>query len=253
MTDEENNNSSSESNNAAARIRDELKIGEVQLPYFLIIAASILLLISIIGTGYNEGYGIAVAVVAGVVASLALVASYKAEVKFAAISIYIAYLLLIWNGVAAIILTFNGPFIATTNGYFASWALAFFALMATGLSYGTLTDKIKNSGVLAGLVMASLVLVIALLFIGFGSWRHIYGLIIALLTICLCAIFIYLDYIGSEAGASMRFSILRIFASLWVSVVVILTMSRGAFQVTGNGYFAAWIGCILCVYAAIYK
>jgi hypothetical protein len=105
--------------------------------------------------------------------------------------------------------------------YFASWALAFFALMATGLSYGTLTDKIKNSGVLAGLVMASLVLVIALLFIGFGSWRHIYGLIIALLTICLCAIFIYLDYIGSEAGASMRFSILRIFASLWVSVVVI--------------------------------
>jgi hypothetical protein len=29
MTDEENNNSSSESNNAAARIRDELKIGEV--------------------------------------------------------------------------------------------------------------------------------------------------------------------------------------------------------------------------------
>ena len=132
------------------------------MPYFLIIAASILLLISIIGTGYNEGYGIAVAVVAGVVASLALVASYKAEVKFAAISIvsfwsslslilfmkedrppycfsdsiyllillysirifktyddpiqYIAYLLLIWNGVAAIILTFNGPFIATTNG-----------------------------------------------------------------------------------------------------------------------------------------
>ena len=105
--------------------------------------------------------------------------------------------------------------------YFASWALAFFALMATGLSYGTLTDKVKNSGVLAGLVMASLVLVIALLFIGFGSWRHIYGLIIALLTICLCAIFIYLDYIGSEAGASMRFSILRFFACLWISVVVI--------------------------------
>ena len=58
-----------------------------QLPYFLIIAASILLLISIIGTGYNEGYGIAVAVVAGVIALLALVASYKVEEKFATVSI----------------------------------------------------------------------------------------------------------------------------------------------------------------------
>jgi len=224
-----------------------------QLPYFLIIAASILLLISIIGTGYNEGYGIAVAVVAGVIALLALVASYKVEAKFATVSIYIAYLLLIWNGVAAVILTFNGPFIATTNGYFASWALVVFATMATGLSYGTLSEKVKNSGVLTGLVMASTVLVISLLFIGFGNWRHIYGVIIAILTICLCAIFIYLDYIESEAGALMRSPFLRFFACLWISVVVLLTMARGAFQVTGNGYFAAWIGCILCVYAAIYK
>lgn len=164
--------------------------------------------------------------------------------------------------------------------------------MATGLSYGTLSEKVKNSGVLTGLVMASTVLVISLLFIGFGNWRHIYGVIIAILTICLCAIFIYLDYIESEAGASMRFPFLRFFACLWISVVVLrkymiffpnkhriewmdislhnkqffrshkfiflfhcflVTMARGAFQVTGNGYFAAWIGCILCVYAAIYK
>jgi hypothetical protein len=52
------------------------------LPYFLIVVASIVLLISVIGTGMNEGYGIAVAVLAMVIGLAALALSYKMEDKF---------------------------------------------------------------------------------------------------------------------------------------------------------------------------
>jgi len=117
------NNTSSEfnenhNNGGATTLRlgsTTLVIGEHQRPYFLMVVASIILLIESVGVFWNEGYAISVAVIAMLLALGALVMTYKMQDKWNSMGKYIAYFLLLWNTVGAFILTFDGPFVVTSN------------------------------------------------------------------------------------------------------------------------------------------
>jgi len=250
---EENNNTSLESNHhqgVSLRLGSmTLQIAHHQIPYLLMVAASIVLLIEAIGKFKNEGYAISVAVIAMVVALSVLAMTYKMEDKWKSVGKYIAYFLLLWNTTGAFILTFDGPFTVTQNGYFASWALSMFAFMATGFSFGNLQDKVKNSSVLAYLLAASIVTMTACIFAGLGSWESLLSFIIAIFTTALCGALIYMDQKGTGGGKALRVPCLAIFSCLWVFVVATLTFGNGTFNVTTNGYFGAWLGLFFCVYA----
>eukprot|EP00533_Pseudo-nitzschia_delicatissima_P014160 CAMPEP_0197265028 /NCGR_PEP_ID=MMETSP1432-20130617/2156_1 /TAXON_ID=44447 /ORGANISM="Pseudo-nitzschia delicatissima, Strain UNC1205" /LENGTH=263 /DNA_ID=CAMNT_0042729731 /DNA_START=85 /DNA_END=876 /DNA_ORIENTATION=+ len=227
----------------------EISIPKYQIPYHLMIAASIVLLGSSFGSTKNQAYGISVAVITMVTAAAALFLSEQMKATWATIGIYVNYFLVLWNTVGAIILTFQGPYYATTNGYFAIWAMVVFSVMASNLKTGAMTEKFKSSSALGGLMMASIVLMVAIIFIGAYDWRMIYGLIVACVTSVVCAIFIYLDQKGDSAK-EVKKPVLGIFVLLWVAVVIVLTFSPGLFQLTSNGFFASWAGLIFTLYAA---
>lgn len=252
MTDdvEENNNASSEPDKGITITlhSKELHIAQHQIPFFLIIAAAIVLLICSIQLSANKAYAIIVACVAMAVAFCALLLTYMKEDQWKIVCPYVVVFLLLWNSTGTCILTFDGPFQVTGNGYFASWALCLFAFMAAGFSYGSMLDKVKSSP-LGYLMVASIVVAVACIFSGLEPWRNIFSLIVAIFTVALCGFFIYMDQQGTQGRNDVRVPLLVIFSCLWVMVVAILTSMKGPFPFTGNGYFGAWAGLICCVWA----
>ena len=95
-----------------------------------------------------------------------------------------------------------------------------FSVMASNLKTGAMTEKFKSSSALGGLMMASIVLMVAIIFIGAYDWRMIYGLIVACVTSVVCAIFVYLDQKGDSAK-EVKKPVLGIFVLLWVAVVIV--------------------------------
>lgn len=197
---------------------------------------------------------------------------------------YISYFLVLWNTIGAIILTFHGPFWATSNGvsvmqcvspnigknsslnsigkgfenviysfvlyhismsivlmrfqsllvsnmtryaiiqheiqYFAIWAMAIISVMASNIKTGGMANKLKSSSALGGLLMASMVLILAITILGYYDWRMIFSLIVACITNVVCSIFIYLDQKGDSAK-EIKKPVLGIFAVLWVVIVIL--------------------------------
>jgi len=130
---------------------------------------------------------------------------------------------LLWNSIGAIILTFNGPFLATTNGYFASWALVIFSIMAAGFKEraGNAAESLKTSGPMVGLLFFSTVLTLAIVFVNFYYWRTILALIVSLFTMIMSSFLLFLEYRGSTSVGKLKMPLLSAFATLWTVVVAI--------------------------------
>jgi len=235
----------------------EVSLGEDQIPLVGNTIAAIVLLIAMIDAPFgpkNKGYGIAVAIISLLVSLGSLVLMSMKEKGSPTWDLYgnkILYFLLIWNSIGASILTFNGPYLATSNGYFACWALVFAAVMAIGVSFDSMKSRAINSSHIMGLQVSSIILFIALIVEGLQGkhWGAVYSLIISIFTATICTIFIYADQkAGMEKVLSFRVPIFSLFATLWIVLVFAVTFSVFAF--TGNGYFAAWAGCLFCIKAA---
>merc|ERR1711935_734566 len=111
--------------------------------------ASIILLVdSITSADMNKAYAISVAAISMVTGIAAIILSHSMKVKWLSFGIYIGYFLLLWNLVGAIILTFHGPFITTTNSYFAIWVMFACSVVASKVKYGAVTDRMRNSNAL---------------------------------------------------------------------------------------------------------
>lgn len=231
----------------------DISIGENQLPYFGILGFSVILLISTIGLSQliggrtNKAYGISVAVVSMVFAITAIVLSNTMVDAWDKFGIYVAYFMMLWNGVGVLILTFMGPFVYTTNGYFAIWAMFVLSTFPTKFSAGAMQEKLKNSSGLVGLSLSATVLMIAVFFRGIYFWREIYALVIAFLTEIVTSVFRIMAMRGT-AGDQFKFPLMVVLAVLWTIGVIVLTFGSGPFAVTGNGFFAAWGGCIFSIY-----
>jgi hypothetical protein len=144
------------------------------------------------------------------------------------------------------VLTFNGPFEVTSNGYFASWGGVIFAAMALGVTTEAMKSQAGGLGFFNGLLVASIVLLCAVpqYIGGTHNGESVYCLVIAILSAA--AVLAFGAYPSVE---KYKFPFFALFAILWI-VLACLTTFRGPFLQTGNGYFASWFGCILCIMAA---
>ena len=222
------------------------------LPYLGIIVSGAILLAALLAKSRYEGhryygYGIALAVVGMFVAivALALVEIKKDDTQVVQ---YCNYFNFVWCFTGACIMTFGGPFKFTGNGYFASWGMAVFSIVALGASQSDITGMDSVSGLLA----AAIITVIAVI----SDWTKgyqgelIYAIIIAGLTIFVCLAMIKGGSIpGASALTAHRFPVLAFFAVAWILVAGLLTF-RGPFLLTGNGYFGVWGGAFASIYAA---
>ena len=167
----------------------------------------------------------------------------------------LALILFVWWGVGTGVLTINGPFSSTSNGYFAGWLGFGCSALNVGLTIER-TREAAASGLanLAVLALCSLLLICTLApmiannsaAFRAGSAQIVYALIIACLTILEVAVAIYLRRAGKPVGAQLnrvlgfaRFVVWTVLAS-WCSFA-------GPFLGTGNGYFAAWAGVVCSV------
>lgn len=238
-----------------------IEIENRAIPYVGLILSAVILLIAIVvpvGKNTHEGYGIAVCVVS------ILCGMFGAYMAWMNTSLYDnplgtfpffgtltlgtanAQFLFLWNFVAAGILTFDGPFLVTSNGYFACWAGVMFAIMAMGVTTESIRSQAGGMGYYNGLVVASVIQICAIIpeMGGNANGQSTYSLIICIMTIIMVLAF------GAYPNIErFKFYSFAIFAILWIVLASFVTF-KGPFTATGNGYFSAWLGCTLCILAA---
>lgn len=157
-----------------------------------------------------------------------------------------AMFLFIWWIVTTGVLTFNGPFIETGNGYLAVWAG--FILSIIGLSHHiepmkTFSDEqnlFRN-----GLLISSIVLICAVGIYVNTFPEAVYALVIAIITVVL----VMMQQFGLN-GSLSGIMIYRGLALSWLILAVVTTF-RAPFTTTGNGYFASWGGFFFCIKCAM--
>jgi len=138
----------------------------------------------------------------------------------------------LWWGIAAGIITFQGPFTDTGNGYFAAWAGFLFSIVGIGASVTKAWSVAANSGPTIGLFIASVVVFCALLgdeAIGGGKayqGEAIYALIISILTTLVVAIMLILESNGQEETVvKVKMPMYLFFGVLWIVLACLVTFS----------------------------
>ncbi len=162
----------------------------------------------------------------------------------------------VWWGAAAGIITFQGPFTSTGNGYFAVWAGFLCSVSGIGASVTKAWSAAANSSALLGLLVASIVVFCALLAtesIGHAKpyqGEAIFSLVISMITAITIMILLIMEAAEYEEGATkFKLPILIFFGVLWIVLACCVTFS-GPFTSTSNGYFGSWAGAALCLRAA---
>jgi hypothetical protein len=230
----------------------ELTMENGLLPILGVFTASVILLVATINNSTDmspsmKGYANSVGSIS-MILSFILLARIK---QLESSSLYIRYLLFIWSFIGGCTLTFgSGPFSATGNGYFCSWAIVIFSFLSIGISLDKIRSTVEeNANPLIGLGFCGFLVSLSIIpYLGTAFyWESIFGLIVALLTILLVGYSLY-KYQTSARLPNSAFNILLLSAILWIFTAGITTF-RGPFLVTGNGYFASWGGAILSVIA----
>jgi len=171
------------------------------------------------------------------------------------LKMFLGFFLFAWWAVAAGILTFQGPFLTTSNGYFGCWG----SLAAAGMYFAetmpkppeSATGAAKAKGPVAGLLVSSVVVLCADIQ-GYGillkiSWEPIIALVAAIIGI-LWAIVI----LAAEAKLPPMAKKVGSFCVLGLSVFeAFICTFRFPFLVTGNGYFGSWMMAICSLGASI--
>ena len=165
---------------------------------------------------------------------------------------HLNHFLFVWNFVGACLMTFGeGPFLWTSNGYFAAWGMAIFSVMGLGMS----SDSVKNAGSMMGHLATSIIVIIALSthdnsFDNYAG-ESIYGIIMACLSAVTVMYQVSMERKGQEGlSAKVKFPIFALYALCWVVSASLMTF-RGPFVLTGNGYFGAWGGAVTGIYCAM--
>ena len=150
-------------------------------------------------------------------------------------------------------LTFDKPFVGTSNGYFAAWVMVYGSAKTIDLTTDALFDTtIKDAGLHMILFVSSLVVLIAAIpFVGDEkSDEAIFALVVSCITIAFVLIAITLD--NKEKPMRVQDHTVALFnlSILWIVMACFVTF-RGPFEVTGNGYFASWAGALAATMASV--
>jgi len=160
--------------------------------------------------------------------------------------------LFLWWGVGAGILTIKAPYVFTTNGYFASWVG--FACSLSGVGVTLARTKAAASSGAASLALLATCSVIALIETAiivsrpYSYYRasDLYSLIVSAITIVDVLIVALARYGGTPCVQQELADLVAkgnsiVLFLLWAVLAGWCTFA-GSFQLTGNGYFAAWGG-----------
>jgi len=225
------------------------------LAYVGIFFSGIILLISLtVGDGLNNTkyyeYGITVACVASFFSFVGW-AMGRFDLVDDDVAMYNNYFLFVWCFIGACFLTFGSPFKTTGNGYFASWGLALFSVMALGVTSSHMEHAVANgvgSGI--GLLASAIITLVALISETFdkNDGDEFFGVICCIFTILVLTGFFYMEK-GDEVAHKLKFPVMIVFSVMWIILASLLTF-RGPFLTTGNGYFGVWFGAVTAVFAA---
>jgi len=157
----------------------------------------------------------------------------------------------IWWGVGMGILTFQGPFTGTNNGYFSVWFGFACSVVAIGMTLPKLKDAaLSCSASLLGLAVCALVvgLEICLGTNIFPVHQTVYGLIVSVLTLVNVIEFLIHDLDGEPLNASVQKARMFGMLAMWGILAPWLTFTYPFSQpdTAGNGYYASWAG-LACV------
>ena len=222
------------------------------------IAAIVLLMASLTldaSTTHNWAYSVVVAAVAMLfaLAGLCLLAASAADkLVFTApvlgdmnAGALVAVLMMAWWGVGVYVLTFLGPFLSTTNGYFSTWlgfACSVRAISATLPRLISLPASSASS--LMGLGACALLVGLEL---GSGPYfvsrQLIFGMGVCTFTFAIALITLLLELSGAPLEPPVARALHITTVLLWGAAALWLTFTK-PFSVTSNGYFGLWIGFV---------
>lgn len=232
-------------------------ITNAQLPIIGTFFSAIILLVAILVGGSslkNYEYTISVAAVAMFFSLVGFLLVTCREDNQDQISQGNGIFLSLWCFIGACIITFNGPFKTTSNGYFASWALAICSTMGVGITGKQVKTAITGMGAVLGLGASAVVVIIAVSSdYNDDKFKNnqIYALVLSCVTIVLVGIIAFQDHSKETVEPSkVKFCLLGVFSIMWIVMASIVTFD-GPFRNTGNGYFGSWVGAIMSVWASM--
>jgi hypothetical protein len=201
--------------------------------------------------GYS-GYAITVSSVAIIFSSIGLLLARFAEEMFSTIGERMNILNFLYSLVGACFLTFDKPFDKTGNGYFAAWAVVYGCAMGMDMTSEAFVSTAKGPGTLMTLLVSSLVVILACITPirdEIDTNTAIFALVIGCVTLAMVLIAMALDKKDRTMRALDHAIALSFLAVCWIIMACLVTF-RGPFEVTGNGYFASWIGAATATMAS---
>lgn len=253
-TSPSNNNTTNNNNRSGRR---NLSMDIIQLCFLGQIFCALILLLEFQRRKISDyyGYGLAVTIVAMVLAFLGMLlysAKYedgygKTVTSSITMGQLITNFLVLWWFVAAIVLTFNnGPFTYTGNGYFAVWGGLLFAAGAMG---DGVTSHSSMSATF-GMMICSIVILIAIPgYVEKGNGVALYALLVAAFTVLVLLLYFFATT-PLQTNPTVALFVFGLLAIFWLVLPFFTTFPGGPFRATGNGYFASWIGALVAVIAA---
>jgi hypothetical protein len=227
-----------------------------QLPLFVVLIASIVLLVAT--TAHYDGnlssygnYVISVSSIAMIISFFGLLLTKFAEDQYAKVCKPMNMVLFLYTLVGACFITFKDPFTKTSNGYFAAWAVVYGSAMAIGMDAKALST-VKGIGAIMGLLASSVVVIIATITPirnGFFKSEAVYALVLSCITVSYLLAVMALDRREMSLPKMLYAASMTILAMCWILEACFVTF-RGPFEGTGNGYFASWAGALTSSFAA---
>ena len=158
----------------------------------------------------------------------------------------VAAFLATWWGIGTYIITFEGPFVSTCNGYFAVW----FGLVCSLTAVGDALPQLRAStsicsSTLLGLAACALIVGLELNSGPGGtlSRQMVYGMVVATLTFAVVLVMLLLQLSHTPLDASIARALHLTIVGLWGVASLWLTLT-GPFTDFSNGFFALWAGTI---------
>lgn len=157
---------------------------------------------------------------------------------------YLTTFMLVWWMAGAGVLTFDGPYTNTQNGYFASWL----GLFVIGHYFSSTVSRVSVPGSLyVGLLsLGSIVVLVASSVKCKGGCEKDSYLILAIaISAVSTALCLYVLFV-STTGRSVHAKLMSLFLFvLWVAGWLFITVVKeGAFTETSNGFFGTWMALL---------
>ena len=194
--------------------------------------------------GDYSSYAISVSSVAMALSFIGLAMTNFTHDKLTRVGKHLNAVNFVYGFVGACFLTFDKPFDKTGNGYFSAWAIVYGCAMGMDVTSEVRASTAKERDSLMSLLVSSLVLILASIAPvrdKIDSGAAIFALVLGCVTLVFILIVMVLDKMNTPMSCIDQQFTLVTLTICWIIMACLVTF-RGPFLITGNGYFASWVG-----------